>query len=510
MANAIDEIRTYLRDVIGTGAGVDGTNRANAIIEEGVESVAGFGDLHPETGIKTVCSNVRKPSGMMPMPGWQPPVPNPLNLVAPVVPNPGMSLSAVCEQRLHLAAYGARIYNQVGRTITPQSLNRARLRAFREHQIMIETHKDAKSLPELSKSFTIMKFLDQLPTYLANILGAKKVALSYIIRENIARPLALPPLEVDEPFSVGKEDLMEELVAYTQHRGPTYKADNARLFSILSNHLAGTSALASISRHQRSENGRAAYFDLVKHHLGSAKWEKTVEVAERLLTTRLWNGRNSRYTLRFHINKHREAFNDLKRAEEHINYVAPTEPSRARHLLQSLQTTESAITSAKTTIQDNPVRRNDFEAAADFLLITAPDPKTVVKPPHQISAASTSNRNRGGTKRGYGKTQTGPKTGVEVRFYQKDEWRKLSQDERDECVSIRKAQTKKRQKTNNANDGNEAISMLKTQIDQLVASLQTNNTKKDSLTNNGESQPEKDSALKPPKGFAQRALQEKE
>ena len=61
MANAIDEIRTYLRDVIGTGAEVDGTNRANAIIEEGVESVAGFGDLHPETGIKTVCSNVRKP-----------------------------------------------------------------------------------------------------------------------------------------------------------------------------------------------------------------------------------------------------------------------------------------------------------------------------------------------------------------------------------------------------------------------------------------------------------------
>ena len=62
MANANDEIRNYLRNVIGTGIGAEGTNRANAIIEEGVESVAGFGDLHPETGIKTVVTNVRKPS----------------------------------------------------------------------------------------------------------------------------------------------------------------------------------------------------------------------------------------------------------------------------------------------------------------------------------------------------------------------------------------------------------------------------------------------------------------
>ena len=41
MANANDEIRNYLRNVIGTGVGIEGTNRANAIIEEGVESVAG-------------------------------------------------------------------------------------------------------------------------------------------------------------------------------------------------------------------------------------------------------------------------------------------------------------------------------------------------------------------------------------------------------------------------------------------------------------------------------------
>jgi len=34
---------------------------------------------------------------------------------------------------------------------------------------MVENHKEPDALPELSKSFTVQKFLDQLPTYLREI-----------------------------------------------------------------------------------------------------------------------------------------------------------------------------------------------------------------------------------------------------------------------------------------------------------------------------------------------------
>ena len=131
-------LRTYLREVIGLGANQDGTDRANAIIDEGLDSIASLVDLDPDNGIKTVCANVRKPSGTIPQPGWIAPVPNPDNQTAPEVAKPGLPIPALCEQRLNLAAYGARIYDQIGRDITAVALSRARLRAFKAHQTMVK------------------------------------------------------------------------------------------------------------------------------------------------------------------------------------------------------------------------------------------------------------------------------------------------------------------------------------------------------------------------------------
>ena len=82
-----------------------------------------------------------------------------------------------------------------------------------------------------------------------------------------------------------------------------------------------------ITKHQRESDGRKAYLDLITHNMGSAKWEKKVELAEDLLATRVWNGRNGRYPLRIHIGRHREAFNDLKRVSQRINYTPPNEAS---------------------------------------------------------------------------------------------------------------------------------------------------------------------------------------
>ena len=72
--------------------------------------------------------------------------------------------------------------------------------------------------------------------------------------------------------------------------------------------------MTSITRYARQRDGRAAYNDLVTH-MGSAKWEKTVKAAEKVLASRIWNGKNARYPLRIHIARHRKAFNDQKRAE---------------------------------------------------------------------------------------------------------------------------------------------------------------------------------------------------
>ena len=101
---------------------------------------------------------------------------------------------------------------------------------------MVTNHRKPEALGELSKTFTVGKFLDQFPTYLREVLGR-----------------------------------MEELIRYTPHTGPAYESDNARVYALLLSALSSSSAMASITRYQRTRNGREAYPSLVTHNMGSSK-----------------------------------------------------------------------------------------------------------------------------------------------------------------------------------------------------------------------------------------------
>ena len=421
-------LRTYLRDVIGLGATTTiGTERANAIIEEGLESISDLVDLSHEDGVKTLCHNVRKPAGSVPQPDWIEPDPNPQNLRAPMIARSGQSIPSICEQRLTIAAYGAKIYRSIGRQITTASLNRERLREFQRHYEMIKNHTEPDSLPELSKTFTVQKYLDQLPTYLREMLGINKVPLAYVIRESSHEPINPPALQQGKPWGREIDDMMSELIEYSPHSGPAYQADNARVYNLLVKALSGTSALASTTRHQNKRDGRGAYMDLVLHHLSTAKWEKLVSSAEKVLSEQKWNGKNARYPIKIHISKHQEAFNDLSRAQAQIDYTPPNETSRVRYLLQSIESSDPTICAAKTTIKADNTMKNDFELAADFLIVTAPTTNTNHLN-HNVSGINTNNcntqrrpsHNKRGPKRG--KIDVGPKTGVEIRFFNRGEW----------------------------------------------------------------------------------------
>jgi len=269
--------RTYLRSVIGLGNNNEGLERAEAIMAEGLDNLADIYELAEGDGIKRLCSNVRKLAGTVPQPGWVAPNPNPDQLVLHQVPRTGKVVPAICEQRLKLAAYGAAIYQSIGRGIDPTSLNRARLRAFKEHRTTVENHNDPGPLPEISKSYTVMKYPDQLPNYLREMLGVTKVPLAYLIRERKLTPIEMQPPEelpaligghAPKPWSTGKDTMMDELIEYTPHRGAFYDADNAQLYNILVTHLGNTSAMASITQYQRRRNGKQAYKDLVTHYMG--------------------------------------------------------------------------------------------------------------------------------------------------------------------------------------------------------------------------------------------------
>ena len=488
-------LRAYLRNVIGLGNDAEGLERADAIIDEGINDAEDLADLHDNDGIKVLCANVRKPGGT---------IPDPTHVgagAAPRIPKPGRSIPTACEKRLSLAAYGAKMYVSVERDVDTINLNQARLRHFKRHMDMVENHKEAEELPPISKSFNVVKFLDQLPTYIKELHGVSQVSLAYLIRESSTPPTPLPVLEPNVPWSEGHSSLMDELISFTPHSGPNYNADNARLFGILSKALSGTAAMASITKYQTRQNGRGAYMALVTHHLGSEKWEKLVENAERLLNQRVWNGKNSRYPLRIHIARHREAFNDMERASDHIPYNPPNETSRVRFLMTSIESQDATICSCKTTIQGDPAKKHDFELAADFILSNMPKQKS-----SQIHTISGLNSKKQKAKKG--KIKVGPKTGVELCFYKRNEWFELTEEQRQECIAIRKQQREKRKV--------EADSSRPTKIAALEARIKEQELKIASLQSTTEvtekkvnlPPPPSNKVLQPPSGFTQRSSKE--
>ena len=91
----------------------------------------------------------------------------------------------------------------------------------------MDEHKDPEKLPQVSKTFGIVKAMDLVPGHLRERLGVQKVALSYVIRENATPPAILPQQnDVDNPDMTTAEKyggrIMDELIDYAPHTGAAY------------------------------------------------------------------------------------------------------------------------------------------------------------------------------------------------------------------------------------------------------------------------------------------------
>ena len=120
------------------------------------------------------------------------------------------------------------------------SLSRMQLAEFKTHREAVANHDDPDGLPAISKPFGIMKLLEHFPTYLESKLGANNIALAYVIRDDAEPPMPLPGLAHGKPWSVSNGSISEELVNYARHDSLAYQMDNATVYRVLQEVLAGT------------------------------------------------------------------------------------------------------------------------------------------------------------------------------------------------------------------------------------------------------------------------------
>ena len=186
--------------------------------------------------------------------------------------------------------------------------------------------------------------------------------------------------------------------------------------------------------------------------MGSSKWDKIIEEAETYVLRREWNGKNHRFTLKANINKQREAHNEMIRTKQHVEYEEPNEHTRVGRLIRSITSRDPAIVSAIIHIQGSAALRDNFEAAADFLLLTAPS-NTNNNSNQRVSAVRGGGGGNNNSDANPG-VKKGPNTGIELRYYTKKEYSRLSHERRKELATLRGSKG-----SDNGNNNNNSLSV---------------------------------------------------
>ena len=121
---------------------------------------------------------------------------------------------------------------------------------------------------------------------------------------------------------------------------------------------------------------------------------------------------------------------------QHVSYQLPDEETRVRHLLNAMTSADPGLLSAVAFAKTSDEHQNDFEKTAACLLPCCPvaakrAKATGNKRGHSDISALTADISAMDLKPRVGET------GVELRWYKHDEWRKLTQAQRDELIKYR-------------------------------------------------------------------------
>ena len=168
------------------------------------------------------------------------------------------------------------------------------------------------------------------------------------------------------------------------------------------------------------------------------------------MKTRLWKG-NTTFALDKFCDQHRSAFISIQQCSEHIPYQLPNEYTRVTYLLDAIKCSDAELQAALAAIRMDTVgdeaKRNNFEAAVAFMLSSDPVARRRKENDRGDIGSTLADISSVG---GAIKPSMG-KTGVQLRYYKKAEYSKLTDDQK---LELREWRAKhKADKNGGSNDG---------------------------------------------------------
>lgn len=417
--------------------------------QEGIETVDDLVDFDKVT-LKQVAENLRRPGGRVPDtdPGAAP---------GATIPTPAFVFGAKSQMRLLAACDLVRYYETVGRDNTVGNIRwDPVVKNFAEQWKALTNRKtaDDPEVPKISKTLSVIKWTEAFTDFLHRHIGIRMIPLAYVTRDVILVPAAAPALAPNRSHSTTYGSVEDKLIARASHNHPLYCDDNSQVYYYLEEATRTTSYAASIKPYQRAKNGRGAWLALKSQYAGNDKWQAEIKSKDDLLHTRVWKGQ-SNFSLEKFIAQHRNAFVSMQQCSAHVAFQLPNEHTRVTYLLDAIQCNDAPLQAAMALVRNDTEptgKMNDFEATASYLLPHDPVSKKRTAGTKRGVAEISDTSGAEASSTSAGKPASG-KTGVEFRFYQREDYFKLTEDQKEELRLHRMNRGGKGDRENKKNQG---------------------------------------------------------
>lgn len=350
-------------------------------------------------------------------------------------------------QRLCTACEASRHWKLVGREITAEMMHYNNiLRLFEQDWKTIVALEDRTEpeVPTISRSLPPLKWAPAFAIAMKSTTSTRVgVPLYYVIREDATPSNPAPNLLLQgtalQTYAEEYGSMRDERIARASHTHPSFQMDNELLFNKIDLATRGTKYAPSIEPFRKRSDGRRAYFALMNHYLGDDRWETEITKYDGILHEAKWKGTGNQ-TLENYISIHRNAYQHLCAAAEHVPHQLPNAHTRVKHLLQGIISSDARLNAAIAYVQADAAIKGDFERASAQIQPHCPITKRLAGSKRtnvEISATDANIDAHVGAVNG-GLTGRGPNTGVHLRYHTTQEYKKLTKEQKEELLAWRK------------------------------------------------------------------------
>ena len=404
--------------------------------------------LLEDADVLSLCKVIHCPGGM---------VPNPNAAVGGQIANPGIEVSLIAEKNLKLMCYFLRYKQRTSYELVHAEVTEDSVRAMTGHKKWEENHKDVKA-PEINvKDWP--KTIEAIKEWLCGCLGeTTKLPLSYTIRDEE---------EVDVAPAAGYHTKQHELILRAPIDGADgehtadYLADRGRVWDLLSELCTDHECFSYIRPAQKTRDGRMAFQRLKEHYLGTNNVDTMSSAAEKKLASTVYRGEMRRWNferyVKVHVNQHA-----ILEGLEDYGYAGIDPRSKVRHLIEGIKTPR--LDAVKANIAANTDLRNDFDACVNLFkewISTMPAGNEA----RDVTIASVKSQG----KKKKSSEHDDPDMTIQDRYYNKTEYRKLSQAQKLGLKLIRERNRGTGSgKSKKSNKGKISVNLSKHEIKALI------------------------------------------